>query len=158
MIDPEWAGFYEEAVLAGGDPRLVRNEMVSEFAKHLNETGIPARESRVTPAHIVELTKMKQSGQITSKMGKDVFSAMAKDGRMPKQIVEESGAVQISDENVLGSIITEVLRSHPDVVEKYKGGQLNVKGFLVGQIMRQSKGQANPEMVQDMLQQALERA
>ena len=101
---------------------------------------------------------MKQSGQITSKMGKDVFGAMAKDGRMPKQIVEESGAVQISDENVLGSIITEVLRSHPDVVEKYKGGQLNVKGFLVGQIMRQSKGQANPEMVQDMLQQALERA
>jgi aspartyl-tRNA(Asn)/glutamyl-tRNA(Gln) amidotransferase subunit B len=158
VIDPEWAGFYEEAVLAGGDPRLVRNEMVSEFAKHLNETGIPARESRVTPAHIVELTKMKQSGQITSKMGKDDFSAMAKDGRMPKQIVEESGAVQISDENVLGSIITEVLRSHPDVVEKYKGGQLNVKGFLVGQIMRQSKGQANPEMVQDMLQQALERA
>ncbi len=158
LVDPEWSRFYEEAVKLGGDPRLIRNEMVSEFAKHLNETGIPARESRVTPAHIVELTKLKKEGQITSKMGKDVFVAMVKDGRMPAQIVKESGAVQISDESQLTSIIEEVLKTHPDAVAKYKGGQVNVKGFLVGQIMRQSKGQANPEMVQDLLQKALEQA
>jgi aspartyl-tRNA(Asn)/glutamyl-tRNA(Gln) amidotransferase subunit B len=81
-----------------------------------------------------------------------------KDGRMPVQIVKESGAVQISDQTQLSSLIAEVLKAHPDAVEKYKGGQVNVKGFLVGQIMRQSKGQANPEMVQDLLQKALEQA
>jgi aspartyl-tRNA(Asn)/glutamyl-tRNA(Gln) amidotransferase subunit B len=158
IVDAEWAAFFEDAVSLGGDPRAVRNVMVSEFARHLNRTGIPARESRVTPAHIVEIAKLLLSGQITSKMGKEVFDAMFEDGRMPAQIIEESGVAQISDEGQLGAIIQEVLRSHPDVVAKFKDGQLNVKGFLIGQIMRQSKGQANPQIVQDLLQQALEQA
>lgn len=158
VTDNEWAGFFEEAVSLGGDPRLVRNYMVSEFAKSLNRTGMPARESRVTPAHIVSLIGLVQSNRITSKMAKDVFDTMFADGRLPEKIVEESGATQINDAGTLGSIIEEVLKTHPDVVAKYKGGQSNVKGFLVGQIMRQSKGQANPEMVQDLLHQALEQA
>ncbi|MEA2552718.1 MAG: aspartyl-tRNA(Asn)/glutamyl-tRNA(Gln) amidotransferase subunit [Fimbriimonadaceae bacterium] len=156
LTDAEWGGFFEEAVSLGGDPRQVRNLMVSEFAKRLNEANMAASASKVTPAHLVELANLVQSSRITSKMGKDVFEAMFRDGRMPEAIVKESGATQISDEAEIKSMIGEVLRSNPDVVAKYKGGQLNVKGFLVGQIMRQSKGQANPDMVQDLLQRELE--
>ena len=153
-----WAEFFEEAVSLGGDPKPVWNWMTTAFAKHLNRDGIPARESRITPGHIVELVKLVGSNKISSNIAKDVFDKMYKDGRLPSQIVAESGVAQIEDTGTLSKLVEEVLRSHPDVVAKYKGGQVNVKGFLVGQIMRQSKGQANPEIVQELLQQALEKA
>jgi aspartyl-tRNA(Asn)/glutamyl-tRNA(Gln) amidotransferase subunit B len=158
VADQDWAWFFEEAVKLGGDPKPVWNWMSASFAKHLNREGIPARESRITPGHIVELVQLVASNRISSNIAKDVFEKMYKDGRKPTEIVEESGVAQIADTGAISSIVEEVLRSHPDIVAKYKGGQVNVKGFLVGQIMRQSKGQANPEMVQDLLHQALEKA
>jgi len=158
VSDHSWAEFFEDAVNLGGEPKPVWNWMTTAFAKHLNREGIPARESRITPGHIVELTKLVSSNRISSNIAKDVFDKMYADGRMPAQIVEESGVSQIADSGAISAIVDQVLRSHPDVVAKYKGGQVNVKGFLVGQIMRQSKGQANPEMVQELLQQALEKA
>lgn len=157
VADQAWAEYFEEAVKLGGEAKPIWNWMTTAFAKHLNRDGLSARDSKVTPAHIVELTQLVASNKISSNIAKDVFDRMYKDGRKPSLIVEESGVAQIADSGVIGDIVQEVLRSHPDIVAKYKGGQLNVKGFLVGQIMRQSKGQANPEMVQDLLQQALEK-
>ncbi len=158
VSDQAWAEFFEDALKLGGEAKPVWNWMTTAFAKHLNREGIPSRESRITPGHIVELTKLVSSNRISSNIAKDVFDKMYQDGRMPAQVVEESGVSQIADTGAIGELVDQVLRSHPDVVAKYKGGQVNVKGFLVGQIMRQSKGQANPEMVQELLQQALEKA
>jgi aspartyl-tRNA(Asn)/glutamyl-tRNA(Gln) amidotransferase subunit B len=158
VTDQSWAEYFEDAVKLGGEPKQVWNWMTTAFAKHLNREGIPARESRITPGHIVELTKLVASNKISSNIAKDVFDKMYADGRTPSEIVDESGVSQIADSGAISTLVEEVLRSHPDIVAKYKGGQANVKGFLVGQIMRQSNGQANPEMVQDLLQKALEKA
>ena len=158
VSDVAWADYFEEAAKTGADAKQVWNWMTTSFAKHLNRDGLSARESKVTPAHIVELIELVSSKAISSNMAKEVFDAMYKDGRMPKAIVAESGASQIADSGAISNLVYEVLKTHQDVVEKYKGGQLNVKGFLVGQIMKQSKGQANPEMVQELLQKALEKA
>lgn len=157
VTDQAWADYFEEAVKLGGPPKQVWNWMMTAFAKHLNRDGLNAGASKITPAHIVELTDLVASNKISSNIAKDVFDKMYADGRMPSQIVEESGMAQIADTGAISAIVAEVLKSHSDVVAKYKSGQVNVKGFLVGQIMRQSKGQANPEIVQQLLQEALEK-
>jgi len=156
--DKEWAEFFEEAIELGGDPKLVSNWLTGDFASLLNESGITARESRITPAHIVDLLKVLESGTISGKMAKEVFTECYRGGGTPSEIVKSKGLSQISDGGALAAVVSEVLRSNPEVVSKYKGGQVAVKGFLVGQVMKSSGGRANPAMVQDLVQEALDQA
>lgn len=156
VADRDWAEFFEEAVAAGGDPKPICNWMNSEFAKHLNETGIAAKASKITPAHLVDLTKLIASGQISGKIGKEVFAEAAKDGRLPADIIKESGKTQISDLDVIRPVVEKVLAAHPEIVAKYRSGQTNVLGFLIGQIIRDMQGRANPEAVQKVLRDTLE--
>lgn len=155
VADLDAAGFFEKAMELGGDPKLTVNWMSSDFSKFLNETGETFSSSKVTPSHVVELTKLIQEGTISGKTAKDVFSEVFKSGRAPSEIVKESGSTQISDESEIRSLIQAILSENPDVVEKYRAGQTNVKGFLVGQAMKRSGGRAKPDLVQRLLEELL---
>ncbi|HRK21414.1 MAG TPA: Asp-tRNA(Asn)/Glu-tRNA(Gln) amidotransferase subunit GatB [Fimbriimonadaceae bacterium] len=155
--DQNWAKFFEEAVDQGGDPKPICNWMNSDFAKHLNEEGLAPRESKVSPAHLVDLTRLIASGDISGKVGKEIFVQSAKDGRLPSDILKESGKTQISDPESIRPSVEKVLAAHSDVVTKYKSGQTNVLGFLVGQIIREMHDRANPGTVQALLKEILER-
>ncbi|MEI7576085.1 MAG: Asp-tRNA(Asn)/Glu-tRNA(Gln) amidotransferase subunit GatB [Armatimonadota bacterium] len=155
ISDREWAYWFEEAIEKGGDPKAICNWMNSDFAKMLNEEGITARQSKVTPDHIVELVMLIEDGTISGKIAKTIFAKAYQTGEMPKQLVEASGATQITDTDAIRAQVRGVLDANPDVVAKFKGGNLGVKGFLVGQIMKATQGRANPGIVQQLLDELL---
>ncbi|MBS1706225.1 MAG: Asp-tRNA(Asn)/Glu-tRNA(Gln) amidotransferase subunit GatB [Armatimonadetes bacterium] len=164
--DRHWAEFFEEGIKLGGDPKLVCNWMISDFARLLNETGQVISErakdddahdvSKVTPAHIVDLVNLVSKGTISGKTAKDIFDEMFKSGDFASSLVEKKGATQISDSDQILAWVREALAKNPDVVGKYKSGQTNVIGFLVGQVMKSSQGRANAPMVQDLVKKELE--
>ncbi|MFZ4507015.1 MAG: Asp-tRNA(Asn)/Glu-tRNA(Gln) amidotransferase subunit GatB [Fimbriimonas sp.] len=156
-VDVEWANWLEEAVALGGEPKAICNWMNSELAKMLNEVGEGIRECKVSPAHLVELTKLIADGTISGKIAKDVFKDVFNTGKMPAEVVREQGATQITDSGAILSAIRSVLEANPEIVAKYKGGQVTVKGFLVGQVMKQTGGRANPGLVQSLLVEELEK-
>jgi aspartyl-tRNA(Asn)/glutamyl-tRNA(Gln) amidotransferase subunit B len=155
--DVEWAAWFEEAVALGGEPKAVCNWMNAEFARLLNETGQTTAQSKITPRHLVEVVKLVGDGTINGKTAKAVFAEAYETGKMPSEIVKEQGATQISDRGPIEEAARGVLTDNPDVVAKYKAGTTNVKGFLVGQVMKRTGGRANPKLVQDILQEELDR-
>ncbi|MEI8282084.1 MAG: Asp-tRNA(Asn)/Glu-tRNA(Gln) amidotransferase GatCAB subunit B, partial [Armatimonadota bacterium] len=154
--DVEWARWFEEAIQKGGEPKAICNWMNSEFAKLINEEGILARQSKITPEHLVQLTNLIADGTISGKIAKKVFTDAYQTGKMPADLVKESGSTQITDDSAVRPIIEAVLAANPDVVEKYKAGQQSVRGFLVGQIMRESQGRADPAVVNKLLEELLQ--
>ncbi len=156
--DTDWSAWFEEAVKLGGEPKAVCNWMNAEFAKLLNEKAIPAWASKITPAHLVELTKLLDNNTINGKTAKAVFAEAFETGKMPRAIVEAQGSTQISDRGPIEEATLAVFEDNPEIVAKYKGGNLGVKGFLVGQVMKKTGGRANPKMVQDVVQEELDRS
>jgi aspartyl-tRNA(Asn)/glutamyl-tRNA(Gln) amidotransferase subunit B len=156
VADKDWAAFFEEAVRLGGDPKSVCNWMNSDFAKLLNERGIAAREGKVKPVHLAELTKLIADGTISGKIGKSVFAETFESGRSPEEIVRAGGMTQVSDRSSIAPIVEKILDENPDPVAKYLAGQTNAAGFLVGKVMKQSGGRANPQLVQALVRESLE--
>ena len=154
--DRDWAFFFEDAVSKGGDAKAICNWMNSDFAKMLNEEGKTPSESRVTSAHLVDLTTLISNGTLSGKMAKDIFAEVYATGKMASEIAKEKGVSQITDSGAITPIVEAVLAANPEIVAKYKAGNVGVKGFLVGQVMKQSQGRANPQMAQDLVQRALE--
>ncbi len=154
--EKELAAYFEETVAMGGDPKLVCNWMTGELAKLLNESGQSITETKIRPSHILDLLKLLSSGSINGKTAKSVFAESFQSGRLPSDLVAESGATQISDSGAIDAAVQKVLGAHPDIVAKYKSGQTNVIGFLVGQVMKETQGRANPPMVQQAVKSALE--
>jgi len=151
IADPEWSAFFEEAVELGGDPKTTCNWMTGDFAKMLNEVGNTPRQSKISPAHIVDLIGLVTSGAVNGKMAKDLFAQAFKEGRKPSEIAKEKGTSQITNESEIRELVLKVLSENAEIVSKYKSGNTGVKGFLVGQIMKQSNGRANPALVQQIL-------
>ena len=156
VADKDWAGYFEEAVALGGDPKQVCNWMNSDFAKHLNEAGVSARESKVTPGHLVDLTRLISKGEISGKIGKEVFDEMFQSGRLPTDILRESGRTQISNRDEVLPAVVRVLSEQAGVIARYRAGQTSVLGFLVGQVMKETQGRANPGLVQELLREKLD--
>lgn len=157
IADSDWSAYFEEAVKLGGDPKVICNWMNSDLARNLNEDGIDARESLVKPAHLVELAGLIADGTINGKMAKEIFAEVYKTGKGPNSLVEERGATQLTDSNAIREIVLQVLQANPDVVAKYRGGNVSVKGFIVGQVMKQTSGRANPQIVNSILMEELEK-
>lgn len=155
VADYDTAMYFEEAVAQGGDAKAVVNWMSSDFAKLLNETGQTVKTTKVSPAHLVELADLIAKGTINGKVGKEVFADVFASGRMPSAVVAESGKTQIADADAIKGICQQVLDANPEVVEKYRNGQTNVAGFLVGQVMKQSQGRAKPDLVQALIKELL---
>ena len=151
IADLEWSQFFEEAIGLGGEPKIICNWMTGDFAKMLNEHGVHTRDSKIKPAHLVDLAKLVSSGAINGKMAKDILAKAFETGDLPSDIAKALGVSQITGEDEIRAFVIKVLEENVEIVNKFKAGNVGVKGFLVGQIMKQSGGRANPALVQQLL-------
>ncbi len=149
------ADYFEEVVKLYNKPKLVSNWIMSEFLHHLNEDKIDIYESNISPEMLSEMLKLIDDGTISGKIGKTVFQEMYKSGKSPQEIIKEKGLVQIKDQDFIEKIVEQVINDNPDVVKKYKSGKKGVIGFFVGQVMKQTRGKANPELVNKVLREKL---
>ncbi|MDN5415158.1 MAG: Asp-tRNA(Asn)/Glu-tRNA(Gln) amidotransferase subunit GatB, partial [Lactococcus raffinolactis] len=145
------ADFFESAVNAGADAKLASNWLQGEVAQYLNAEGKKLSEIGLTPENLTEMLKLIADGTISSKIAKKVFVELAKNGGSAEAFVKKAGLIQISDPAVLVPIITDVLAKNEKAVNDYKGGNKNSAKALIGQLMKATKGQANPQVVQELL-------
>ena len=145
------ADFFEECVSLFDDPKGVSNWMMGEVAKLLNEYGVEIEESRLTPSHLAEILSLIKEGTISGKIGKSILAEVFESGRSPRNIVKEKGLEQVSDTGELEAVVDSIIQRHPAEVEKFRAGKTKVMGFFVGQIMRETKGKANPKVVNELL-------
>lgn len=149
--EKDLADFYEETVKLCQKPKLVSNWVMTEVLGALSETGRTIAESNLSSSHLAEMINLIEEGRISGKIGKDVLFEMLKSGKRPGQIIQEKGLEQISDEAELNKMVAEVIRENSKAVREYQTGKKEVLGFLVGQIMRKSRGKANPQIVNNLL-------
>ncbi len=149
------AEFFEKAVEGYHDPKIVANWTMGEFLRLVNAAGIEVDQVKITPGHLVDMLKLMDNGTISGKIAKTVFTEMFETGKRPEDIVKEKGLVQITDESAIESAIDQVLAENPNEVERYKAGKQELLGFFVGQVMRATKGKANPGVVNKLLREKL---
>lgn len=149
------ADYFEEAVAAPAPAKTVCNWLTVELLGKLNAEGRSIAESPIAPRRLGELAALVETGKISGKIGKDVFAEMYATGKDPGAIVKEKGLSQISDAASLGKLVDEVIAANPGPVQDYRGGKAQSLGFLVGQVMKASRGQANPKLVNEILRERL---
>ena len=144
--DQDLAKYFDAAARAAKMPKLVANWISSELLRLLGEDKIAITECRITPADLAELTNLINSGSINGKIGKEVFAAMYETGKKPAQIIEEKGLSQVSDAGAIAEVVAEAIKLNPKQVEEYRAGNERVLQYMVGQVMKLSKGKANPQL------------
>ncbi len=145
------AEYFEECVAFHHNGKAVSNWLMGDLTRALNESGKSIDQCPVTPRQLAELLKLIDGGTISGKIAKTVFDEMWKSGKEPKAIVEEQGLVQVSDTGAIEAIIDEVLAREAGQVAEYRSGKDKLFGFFVGQVMKASKGKANPGLVNELL-------
>lgn len=156
-VTKETADFFEEAVEAGADAKQASNWVMGELSAYLNAEQKELHETKLTPEGLAGMIKLIEDGTISSKMAKTVFKELVENGGTAEQVVKDKGLVQISDESALLKIISETLDSNPQSIEDYKNGKQKAIGFLVGQMMKATKGQANPQLLNKLLLQEIQK-
>jgi aspartyl-tRNA(Asn)/glutamyl-tRNA(Gln) amidotransferase subunit B len=151
--DQATSDYFEKAAAVAGDAKMTANWVTTELLGALKSAVLA--ESPVSAEQLGELVALIVKGEISGKMAKEVFAKMFASGDSARSIVDREGLKQISDEGALGKIVDEVIAANPKQVEQYKSGKTTVLGFLVGQVMKNSKGQANPAVVNTMLKEKL---
>lgn len=149
--------FFEKAVALGGDAKQVSNWLQGEVAQYLNAEGKAIQEISLTPANLVEMIGIIADGTISSKIAKKVFVHLAKNGGSAREYVEKAGLVQISDPDVLIPIIHRVFEEQEAAVVDFKSGKRNADKAFTGFLMKATKGQANPQVAQQLLAQELQK-
>jgi len=149
------ADFFEAAVREGADPKAASNLIMGEMMRLLKEEGSSASGSRVNPRGVAELLALVAAGTVSASAGKEVFAEMFRTGRAAAEIVESRGLAQVSDEGALERIVADVLAANPKSIEDYRAGKKKAIGFIVGQVMKATKGTANPQVVHRILQEKL---
>jgi aspartyl-tRNA(Asn)/glutamyl-tRNA(Gln) amidotransferase subunit B len=147
----ELAEYFEACTALFTQPKTVANWVMGELTRALNEDGKSIADSPVTPRLLADLLLLINKGTISGKIAKTVFDEMYKTGKEPARIVEEKGLVQVSDTGEIELIIDGIMAANTGQVEEFRGGKEKVFGFFVGQVMRASKGKANPAMVNELL-------
>lgn len=146
----ELADLFEECVAEYNDPKEVSNWIMGEFLRLVNEEKMEVGETKITGQLLGKMLKMMEEDVISSKIAKTVFEEMFYTGKDPEDIVEEKGLKQISDEDKLEKLVEEIIEDNPEAVEDIKNGKDKAIGYLVGQVMKETKGKANPQMVNQM--------
>ena len=149
------AEWFEQAVKLGGDPKSVSNWMMGELMRFLNEENKLIEECALKPEHLVGLVTLIDKGVISGKIAKTVFEEMYKTGEDAGRIVKEKGLVQVSDESEIEKVLDEILLKNPKEVERCKAGEEKLLGFFAGQVMKATKGKANPKIVNELLKKKL---
>lgn len=154
--DKATADYFEAVVQEGIDAKTVSNWILGEIAKKLNEEGISIEHIPVTPTALAALLRLIQGGTISGTMAKQVLPEMWSTQKSADEVVKEKGLVQITDTNALEEIVQKIIDANPQSVADYQAGKKKAIGFLVGQIMKETKGRANPGLVNQLLQQKLQ--
>jgi aspartyl-tRNA(Asn)/glutamyl-tRNA(Gln) amidotransferase subunit B len=154
-VTKEMADFFEGTVAAGAEAKLASNWIMGDVSAYMNAEGKELHQIALTPENLASMIKLIENGTISSKIAKTVFKELIENGGDAQTIVKEKGLVQISDEGTLLKIISEVLDANPQSIEDFKNGKNKAVGFLVGQLMKATKGQANPQVVNQLLNQEL---
>jgi aspartyl-tRNA(Asn)/glutamyl-tRNA(Gln) amidotransferase subunit B len=152
------AQWFERAAAAyEGDAKKVVNWIIADLFGLLNEAGIELTESKIAPEQLAGLVKLVDSGAVSGKQAKLVLQGMFETGDDADKVAADKGLEQVSDTGAIEAVVDEVIAEQPEAADKVRAGQLNTIGFLVGQVMKKSKGQANPGMVNDLLRSKLGR-
>ena len=154
----EIAGYFEACVMEYSNPKQVSNWVMGALLGLLNTEGKTIEESPVSSLNLARLLKLIDQNVISGKIAKTVFEEMAKTGKSPEEIVKEKDLVQVTDESAIEEMITKLLESCPKEVADYRAGKTKVVGFFIGRIMKETKGKANPEIVNRILEEKLQKA
>ena len=153
----ESSDFFDKTVDAGADPQLAANWMNTQVNGYLNDNRVELADIKLTPENLAAMIKLIKDGTISSKIAKKVFAETIANGTDPKKYVEDQGMVQLSDTSVLEPMVKEVVDNNPQSVEDFKNGKDRAIGFLVGQIMKQTRGKANPKVINQLLNDELQK-
>jgi aspartyl-tRNA(Asn)/glutamyl-tRNA(Gln) amidotransferase subunit B len=150
-----FAEWFEDAVHAGVKPKAVSNWMMGDLMKFLNEDNISIEECLLKPGKLADMLKLIDNNTISGKIAKTVFEEMYKTGKEAEVIVKEKGLLQISDTSAIEMAVDEIIEKHPKEIERFKAGEEKLLGFFVGQVMKATKGKANPQIVNELLKKKL---
>ncbi|SES41874.1 Asp-tRNA(Asn)/Glu-tRNA(Gln) amidotransferase subunit GatB [Psychrobacillus sp. OK032] len=154
-LTKEMSDFFEETIALGADAKLASNWLMGEVSAYLNADQKELKDIKLTPSNLAGMIKLISDGTISSKIAKKVFKELADNGGDAAEVVKAKGLVQISDEGALREIVTATLDANPQSIEDFKNGKDRAIGFLVGQIMKATKGQANPPLVNKILNEEI---
>ncbi|MGK7879527.1 MAG: Asp-tRNA(Asn)/Glu-tRNA(Gln) amidotransferase subunit GatB, partial [Crocosphaera sp.] len=153
--DREVAEYYEAAVNSGADAKLVANWVTQDIAAYLNNNKLSITEIALKSDSLGELVQLIEKGTISGKIAKEILPELLEKGGSPKAIVESKGMTQISDPGEIEKVITALMEANPSEVEKYRGGKKKLKGFFVGQVMKQTGGRADPKLTNQLVEKLL---
>ncbi len=153
--DKALADYFEAAVKEFPRPKQVSNWIMAELLRELKKAEAGIASCRVTPVALAKMLALVERGTISGKLAKGVFEDMVATGRDPEAIIKEKGLTQISDTGALEAAAQEIIHAHPQEVANYKAGKTKVMGFFVGQLMKKTKGQANPQLANEIFQRLL---
>jgi aspartyl-tRNA(Asn)/glutamyl-tRNA(Gln) amidotransferase subunit B len=149
------ADYFEETARQSGNPKAASNWVMGEVLRTMKERGVDIGAIPVTPAALAGLIAIIENGTISSTVAKDVFAKMYEGGRAPADIVAADGLAQISDSSSLAPIVQKIVAAHPDILEEIRAGKDRKFQFLVGQVMKETKGKGDPKLVTDLLRSAI---
>ena len=155
--EKEISDYFDETVKNGIEPKLASNWITSEILGYLNKNFLSINDIFINPSMLSELLKMMNEKKISSKQAKEVLYKSLDENKDPKEIVKEEGIEQIEDVDQIKNVIKEVLEENPDAIGIYKSGRDNIADFLVGQVMKKTKGKANPLMARKFMIEELEK-
>ncbi len=153
--DRETADYFEKTVSSGADPRKAANWVQGNILRLVNDTGTSVADLAIRPEGLAALIALIDDGTISGSIARQVFQEMAESGDSPDRVVEKLGLAQISDEGELEGTVDQVLADHPDEVEKFREGNKKLMGFFMGQVMKATKGQANPKLATQLIDRKL---
>ncbi len=151
----ELADYFEAVAQKCGDAKVASNWVMGEASRRLNDLKVSITNFPVSPDNLAALINLVDKGTVSGKIAKSVFEAMVSSQKTPEEIIKEKGLVQISDSGELENHVKNILDENPDMVEKYLGGKEQLIGFFVGQVMKATRGQANPKLVNEILRKKL---
>ncbi len=153
--DRDLAEFFEQCLTSHANPKLICNWIMGPLLGWLNSHGMRINASPIAPADLAQLVQLIENGTISSKIAKTVFEEMTRSGQSPKQIVTDKKLLQVTDSGTIDAIVSKVLDTHPDEVQRYRQGNQKLLGFFVGQVMKATQGKANPKLVNELLKNHL---
>jgi aspartyl-tRNA(Asn)/glutamyl-tRNA(Gln) amidotransferase subunit B len=156
LVDhPSLAEYFDRTVAASSDPQASVNYVLGELSRLANETGITVAGSKVQPKAIAELIELVAAKTVNSKIAKDVIARLWSDGGSAKEIIEREGLAQVSDPSAIEGFVDEVLSANGKIADDIRGGKDKGLQFLVGQVMKASRGKANPKLVEELLRKKI---
>lgn len=155
-INPDFLAFFDECIKDYSNAKTISNWMMGDLTRLLNQNNMEINECKIKAADMAEMLKLIDDGTISGKMAKTVFEEMFANGKKPAEVVKEKGLVQISDDATLIPVIEEVIKNNPKALEDYKNGKQKAFGSFVGQVMKATRGQANPAIVNKLLKEKLD--